>query len=182
MLAPGYVFVGDEAFFRKRCRDAVLQQLVPADVRELKFERKQRQVGSSEVYQDYLRITLVTAAGKRPNDAVLQTLGGGDIILWPDADDAGYQHMQDVAVALCELGIESRIVLVPGAHEKDDAVEFIAAFHSAPDAGEQPLIRAVCARAVRLGSGRPARPIAGSPPRRRGARRRATRACRCGTG
>jgi DNA polymerase-3 subunit delta len=34
-LAPGYVFVGDEAFFRKRCRDAVLQQLVPADVREL---------------------------------------------------------------------------------------------------------------------------------------------------
>jgi DNA polymerase III subunit delta len=34
-LAPGYVFVGNEAFFRKRCRDAVLQQLVPADVREL---------------------------------------------------------------------------------------------------------------------------------------------------
>jgi DNA polymerase III subunit delta len=34
-LAPGYVFVGAEAFFRKRCRDAVLQQLVPADVREL---------------------------------------------------------------------------------------------------------------------------------------------------
>ena len=34
-LAPGYVFVGDEAFFRKRCRDAVLQQLVPAEVREL---------------------------------------------------------------------------------------------------------------------------------------------------
>ena len=34
-LAPGYVFVGDEAFFRKRCRDAVLEQLVPSDVREL---------------------------------------------------------------------------------------------------------------------------------------------------
>ena len=34
-LAAGYVFVGDEAFFRKRCRDAVLQQLVPAEVREL---------------------------------------------------------------------------------------------------------------------------------------------------
>jgi DNA polymerase III subunit delta len=36
-LAPGYVFVGDEAFFRKRCREAVLQHLVPADVRELSF-------------------------------------------------------------------------------------------------------------------------------------------------
>jgi DNA polymerase-3 subunit delta len=34
-FAPGYIFVGDEAFFRKRCRDAILQHLVPADVREL---------------------------------------------------------------------------------------------------------------------------------------------------
>jgi DNA polymerase-3 subunit delta len=34
-LKPGYVFVGDEAFFRKRCRDAVLQHLIPEDVREL---------------------------------------------------------------------------------------------------------------------------------------------------
>ncbi|HTV66130.1 MAG TPA: DNA polymerase III subunit delta [Bryocella sp.] len=34
-LAPGYVFVGDEGFFRKKCRDAILQHLVPADVREL---------------------------------------------------------------------------------------------------------------------------------------------------
>ena len=34
-LAPGYVFIGDETFFRKRCRDAILQHLVPAEVREL---------------------------------------------------------------------------------------------------------------------------------------------------
>ena len=34
-LAPGYVFIGDEAFFRKRCREAILQHLVPAEVREL---------------------------------------------------------------------------------------------------------------------------------------------------
>jgi len=34
-LAPGYVFVGDEAFFRKKCREAILQHLVPEDVREL---------------------------------------------------------------------------------------------------------------------------------------------------
>ncbi len=34
-LAPGYVFIGDEAFFRKRCREAILQHLIPADVREL---------------------------------------------------------------------------------------------------------------------------------------------------
>lgn len=34
-VAPGYVFIGDEGFFRKRCREAILQHLVPADVREL---------------------------------------------------------------------------------------------------------------------------------------------------
>lgn len=33
-LKPAYVFIGDEAFFRKRCRDAVLQHLVPGDLRE----------------------------------------------------------------------------------------------------------------------------------------------------
>lgn len=33
-LRPAYVLVGDEAFFRKRCRDAILRHLVPADMRE----------------------------------------------------------------------------------------------------------------------------------------------------
>lgn len=33
-LRPVYVFVGDEVFFRKRCREAILQYLVPADLRE----------------------------------------------------------------------------------------------------------------------------------------------------
>src|SRR5215472_3362400 len=33
-LRPVYVFVGDEAFFRKKCRDAILKSLVPPDLRE----------------------------------------------------------------------------------------------------------------------------------------------------
>jgi DNA polymerase-3 subunit delta len=33
-LRPVYVFVGDEAFFRKKCRDAILRSLVPNDLRE----------------------------------------------------------------------------------------------------------------------------------------------------
>jgi DNA polymerase III subunit delta len=33
-LRPVYVFVGDEVFFRKRCRNAILQALVPSDLRE----------------------------------------------------------------------------------------------------------------------------------------------------
>jgi len=34
-LAAGYVFIGDEGFFRRKCREAILQHLVPEDVREL---------------------------------------------------------------------------------------------------------------------------------------------------
>jgi DNA polymerase-3 subunit delta len=33
-LRAVYVFVGDEAFFRKRCRDAILDHLVPPDLRD----------------------------------------------------------------------------------------------------------------------------------------------------
>lgn len=34
-MRPAYVFVGDEIFFRDRCRAAILQHLVPAEMREL---------------------------------------------------------------------------------------------------------------------------------------------------
>jgi DNA polymerase III subunit delta len=33
-LRPAYVFVGDETFFRKRCREAILAHLVPPDLRD----------------------------------------------------------------------------------------------------------------------------------------------------
>jgi len=33
-LKPAYVFVGDETFFRKQCRDAILRTLVPSEMRE----------------------------------------------------------------------------------------------------------------------------------------------------
>jgi DNA polymerase-3 subunit delta len=33
-LRPAYVFVGDEVFFRRRCREAILEHLVPADLRD----------------------------------------------------------------------------------------------------------------------------------------------------
>ncbi|HEY6938508.1 MAG TPA: DNA polymerase III subunit delta, partial [Terriglobales bacterium] len=33
-LRPAYIFVGDETFFRRRCREAILQALVPADLRD----------------------------------------------------------------------------------------------------------------------------------------------------
>ena len=34
---PGYVFVGDEAFFRRKCREAILQHLIPEGMRDFSF-------------------------------------------------------------------------------------------------------------------------------------------------
>jgi DNA polymerase-3 subunit delta len=49
-LKPGYVFLGDEAFFRKQCRDAILKHLVPPDVREFSlYEFDLSDVGIGEV-------------------------------------------------------------------------------------------------------------------------------------
>ena len=49
-LRPVYVFVGDEAFFRKRCRDAILEHLVPADLRDFSlFEFDLAETDLSEV-------------------------------------------------------------------------------------------------------------------------------------
>src|SRR5215831_7238115 len=36
-MRAAYVFVGDEAFFRKRFRDAILEHLVPVDLRDFSF-------------------------------------------------------------------------------------------------------------------------------------------------
>ena len=38
-LRPAYVFVGDEVFFRKKCRDAILHHLVPPDLRGVQLVR-----------------------------------------------------------------------------------------------------------------------------------------------
>jgi DNA polymerase III subunit delta len=47
-LAAGYVFIGDEAFFRRQCREAVLQHLIPRDMREFSFY--EMDLDSSEIF------------------------------------------------------------------------------------------------------------------------------------
>jgi len=49
-LKPAYVLVGDEAFFRKRCRDAILEHLVSPDLRDFSvFEFDLAETSLSEV-------------------------------------------------------------------------------------------------------------------------------------
>src|SRR5690349_5849222 len=49
-LRPAYVFVGDETFFRKRCREAILEHLVPPDLRDFSlFEFDLGETGLTEI-------------------------------------------------------------------------------------------------------------------------------------
>jgi len=49
-LRAAYVFVGDEVFFRKRCREAILEHLVPADLRNFSlFEFDLAETDLSEI-------------------------------------------------------------------------------------------------------------------------------------
>ncbi len=48
-MAAGYVFIGDEAFFRRQCRDAVLKHLVPPDMRE--FSLYEFDLDSTEIFE-----------------------------------------------------------------------------------------------------------------------------------
>ena len=46
-LRPAYVFVGDESFFRRRCREAILEHLVPAELRD--FSVFEFELGETEL-------------------------------------------------------------------------------------------------------------------------------------
>jgi DNA polymerase-3 subunit delta len=48
-LRPAYVFVGDEAFFRRRCRDAILKHLVPEELRD--FSLFEFELGETDLAQ-----------------------------------------------------------------------------------------------------------------------------------
>jgi DNA polymerase III subunit delta len=49
-LRPAYVFVGDESFFRKRCREAILNHLVPPELRDFSlFEFDLSEIGVAEI-------------------------------------------------------------------------------------------------------------------------------------
>jgi DNA polymerase-3 subunit delta len=48
-LKAGYVFIGDEGFFRRTCRDAILKHLIPEGMREFSFY--DFDLGSSEMVE-----------------------------------------------------------------------------------------------------------------------------------
>lgn len=74
-----------------------------------------------------VRVALATVCGASTTPAVvvLEHLRGRRVVLWPDADDAGRQHMDRIADRLSQTGAAVVIVEWPEAPEKGDAADFV---------------------------------------------------------
>src|SRR5439155_23007604 len=68
----------------------------------------------------------VTGAATAPSVAVLQALRGRHVIVWPDADKAGANHMHTVAERLAGVAASIRQVTWPEAPEHGDAADLLA--------------------------------------------------------
>ena len=65
----------------------------------------------------------VTGADQTPSREALKVLHGRSVILWPDADDQGHQHMRRIVAVLEGIAREVRIFEWTDAPEKGDAAD-----------------------------------------------------------
>lgn len=71
-------------------------------------------------------VATVTGAATIPTDAVLSCLVRLRVLLWPDADDPGAEHMQRIAARLVALGCGSvEVIEWPEAPARGDARDFL---------------------------------------------------------
>ena len=77
------------------------------------------------VAHEYRALGIVTGASGTPGVKALEPLRGHDVVLWPDNDDAGRDHMKRIAVLLKPIAKSVRI-LSWGKKPKDDAADFFA--------------------------------------------------------
>lgn len=75
--------------------------------------------------QGYAALGTVTGAGGIPSATALEVLRGRDVVLWPDNDEIGRQHMRRVAAALDGIARSVRR-LTWGEEKADDAFDFFA--------------------------------------------------------
>lgn len=73
---------------------------------------------------DILAVGTVTGASALPSDAVLRSLAGHPVVLWPDNDPDGVRHMRRIAARLAALDVPTvRWVVWPDAPSKGDAAD-----------------------------------------------------------
>lgn len=72
-----------------------------------------------------LAVGTVCGAAVTPSVTTLRALEGRDVVLWPDADEAGRKHMAAIAEQLRGVAGSVRIVDWPTAPPKGDAADFV---------------------------------------------------------
>ncbi len=91
-LRPAYVFVGDEVFFRKRCREAILQHLVPPELRDFSlFEFDLAETDTTDPQSDEIFgltgfVTITRKSNGKQNEYPPFSLAV-DGNRWPDVPD-----------------------------------------------------------------------------------------------
>ena len=59
-----------------------------------------------------------------------ERLRGADVVLLPDADEAGWKHMNEVAASLVGIAARIRVVMLPDLPEKGDVVDWLGSGHT----------------------------------------------------
>ena len=146
-LRPAYVFVGDEAFFRRRCREAILQALVPLDLRDLalyEFDLAENELGEildrartpslMAPFQVFFIRGVKSLFGRGSHDAEFEASsrgGCGDEVAWPHRLHAlrrelglGCYHLSrrgyavGMATGSCRCSVASRPASGPSRDER----------------------------------------------------------------
>jgi len=76
---------------------------------------------------DMPAVGTVCGAASTPSASVLADLAGKDVVVWPDNDDAGHQHMSRIAAALHGVAATVRLARWLEAPAKGDAADYVAA-------------------------------------------------------
>jgi archaellum biogenesis ATPase FlaH len=71
----------------------------------------------------FIWLATVNGANSTPNAMALAPLKGKRVILWPDADDVGLLHMQQIAKALYTMGVPCSIIQTRHLPDKTDAAD-----------------------------------------------------------
>jgi len=88
-------------------------------------------------------VATATGAASCPSAKVLRCLQGKHVLLWPDNDDPGREHMRKIAARLDKLKIEYRFIQWADAGPKQDAADFVKAGHGIDDFKVLPRVKAL---------------------------------------
>jgi archaellum biogenesis ATPase FlaH len=86
-------------------------------------EGEKAQEAGVEFDLPFIWLATVNGANSTPNAMALAPLKGKTVTLWPDADDVGRHHMQEIAKALYTMGVACAIVDTNNLPDKTDAAD-----------------------------------------------------------